>query len=64
MLSRALYFTTDINQIPEQLYVAVAQVIAYVYNLNAVDKFSSTPEKPFPQVPPELSFDSFGNVSS
>jgi flagellar biosynthetic protein FlhB len=65
VLSRALYFTTDINQqIPEQLYVAVAQVIAYVYNLNAVDKISSTPEKPFPQVPPELTFDSFGNVSN
>ena len=65
VLSRALYFTTDVNQqIPEQLYVAVAQVIAYVYNLNAVDKISSTPEKPFPQVPPELTFDSFGNVSN
>ena len=55
---QALYFTTDVNQqIPEQLYVAVAQVMTYVYNLNAVDKISSTP-KAFPQVPPELTFDS------
>ena len=34
-LARALYYTTRIGQeIPEPLYVAVAQVLAYVYQLN------------------------------
>ena len=35
-LARALYATTEIEQeIPAELYVAVAHVLAYVYQLNA-----------------------------
>ncbi|MFQ5469310.1 MAG: flagellar biosynthesis protein FlhB [Gammaproteobacteria bacterium] len=44
-LSRALYFSTELNQeIPAGLYVAVAQVLAYIYQLKAkVNKFSEAP---------------------
>lgn len=35
-LARAIYFTTDLNQeIPRGLYVAVAQVLAYVFQLRS-----------------------------
>ena len=35
MLTRSIYYTTDINQeIPEDLFVAVAQVLAYVFQLS------------------------------
>ncbi|MEZ5565116.1 MAG: flagellar biosynthesis protein FlhB [Gammaproteobacteria bacterium] len=37
LLARALYWTTDLGQdIPAQLYLAVAQVLTYVYRLKAV----------------------------
>ena len=35
VLSRALYFTTQLDQpIPEGLFVAVAQILAYLYQLD------------------------------
>jgi flagellar biosynthetic protein FlhB len=35
-LARALYYSTDLNkEIPQGLYLAVAQVLAYVYQLKA-----------------------------
>lgn len=38
-LARALYYTTEIDQeIPEPLYVAVAQVLAYIFQLRAYRK--------------------------
>lgn len=39
-LARSLYFTTDIgHQIPDKLYLAVAQVLAYVFQLkNAINR--------------------------
>lgn len=56
-LARALYYNADIGQeIPAGLYVAVAQLLAYVYQLRAV---RTTDRKPpvlpeeFP-IPPEL----------
>ena len=50
-LARALYFTTEINQsIPEELYLAVAQIIAYVYNLNSVNKAGMQNSKPKPKI--------------
>lgn len=56
-LARALYFSTDINQeIPEKLFVAVAQVLAYIYQLRNAVANRSTPPAP-PQnlpVPPEM----------
>jgi flagellar biosynthetic protein FlhB len=38
-LARAVYFTTEIEQeIPSELYLAVAQVLAYVFQLKAYEK--------------------------
>ncbi len=39
LLTRSIYYTTEVNQeIPEQLFVAVAQVLAYVYQLDLYNK--------------------------
>jgi flagellar biosynthetic protein FlhB len=57
-LARALYFTTDLEQpVPESLYHAVAQVIAYVYSLEAAQPGMNQVKKPQPKVPPEMQFD-------
>ncbi len=49
-LARAVYHTTKLNQeIPAGLYVAVAQVLAYVFQLRKRD-----PLRPAPQLPAEL----------
>jgi flagellar biosynthesis protein FlhB len=47
-LARALFFSTDLNQeIPEKLFVAVAQVLAYIYQLrNAVLNRTTPPVPP------------------
>ena len=48
MLTRAIYFSTKLDQeIPRGLYVAVAQVLAYVYQVDRSQKYGSVmPEKP------------------
>jgi flagellar biosynthetic protein FlhB len=57
-LARALYKHTDIDdEIPEALYSAVAEVLAYVYQLRAYTKGSSDqyPDRPGKlPVPPEM----------
>ncbi|MGZ3183714.1 MAG: flagellar biosynthesis protein FlhB [Telluria sp.] len=57
-LARALYKHTDIDdEIPEALYSAVAEVLAYVYQLRAYTRGSSDhyPERPNKlPVPPEM----------
>ncbi|HEX7817075.1 flagellar biosynthesis protein FlhB [Dyella sp.] len=55
-LARALYATTDIGrEVPAALYVAVAQVLAYVYQVKqALAHGVSPPEPPRPDVDPEL----------
>lgn len=55
-LARALYHTTDIGQeIPHGLYVAVAQVLAYVFQLRDVQKNGGKkPSRPKPDVPEEF----------
>lgn len=56
-LARALYTHTDLgDEIPEALYTAVAEVLAYVYQLKAFGKNGGTrPEKPRTlDVPPQL----------
>jgi len=57
-LARALYKHTDIDdEIPEALYSAVAEVLAYVYQLRAYSKGSTDqyPDRPNKlPVPPEL----------
>ena len=57
MLARALYAHTKLDQeVPAALFGAVAQVLAYVYQLKAALQ-NNTPllmDAPDPQVPPEL----------
>ena len=61
LLARALYFTTEVGGfIPPGLFFAVAQVIAYVYNLNSLTPTMEKPAKPKPKIPPELMFDELG----
>ncbi|MEW6444920.1 MAG: flagellar biosynthesis protein FlhB [Pseudomonadota bacterium] len=52
-LARALYQTTDLNQpIPSELYRAVAQVLAYVYQLREARRQGAvTPPRPDVDVP-------------
>ena len=46
-LARALYASTDLNrEIPAGLYVAVANVLSYVYQLNAIEAGDEIPEQP------------------
>ncbi|WP_346948966.1 flagellar biosynthesis protein FlhB [Dyella sp.] len=55
-LARALYATTELGrEIPAALYVAVAQVLAYVFQLRqAVAHGDAPPVPPSPQVDPDL----------
>jgi len=46
-LARALYFSTDLNQeIPRNLFLAVAQVMAYIFQLRQVKKHGGEKPKP------------------
>ncbi len=63
LLARALYFTTKLDHpIPEALYQAVAQVIAYVFSLNQSYGRGQEVVKPTPSVPDEMKFDANGNL--
>ena len=64
-LARALYFTTKINQpIHEELYFAVAQVIAYVFGLNSFQPGTGELRKPVVDVPSSVRFDQNGNLET
>lgn len=56
LLARALYWTTDLNQeIPSQLYLAVAQVLTYVYRLKVVrESGGQWPDRPVVDVDEKL----------
>ncbi|MDP2016443.1 flagellar biosynthesis protein FlhB [Hydrogenophaga sp.] len=57
MLARALYAHAELDgEVPSALYTAVAQVLAYVYQVKAALKGQGAMpgEMPVPQVPPEL----------
>jgi len=61
LLARALYFTTKLDHpIPEALYHAVAQVIAYVFSLNQSYGRGHDVVKPTPSIPDEMKFDANG----
>jgi flagellar biosynthetic protein FlhB len=61
-LARALYFTTETEHpIPEELYHAVAQVIAYVFSLEASTPMQTTRSKPMVKVPPTMLFNPDGS---
>lgn len=58
-LARAVYFTTRENQmVREELYVAIAALVAFVMAL----KRGQNPRRPVVDVPPELRFDGDGKV--
>jgi len=62
-LARAVYFTTEIDdEIPEGLYMAVARVLAYVFNLR--QQFSSAKQSDFEMadlpIPEDMQFDAKG----
>ncbi len=60
-LARALYFTTEPEQpVPEALYHAVAQVIAYVFSLEGAQPGRGGMRRPLPKVPPSMRFDAAG----
>jgi flagellar biosynthetic protein FlhB len=58
MLARAIYYSTEASQeIPEKLFMAVAQVLAYVYQLKAFRKGKGKRPAPLSNdlpIPPEL----------
>ena len=62
LLARALFFTTEVKQeIPDSLYTAVAQVLAYVFQLNELQAGAPRPAMPSPTVPDDFQFDPEGN---
>jgi len=64
ILARALFFTTELDAfIPEPLFEAVAQVIAYIFNINSINRSNMTQSKPTPRVPDDMIFDSDGRQS-
>jgi flagellar biosynthetic protein FlhB len=61
-LARAIYFTTEVEQqVPEDLYHAVAQVIAYVFSLEAASPVNPPHAKPQVKVPPNMLFNADGS---
>ena len=59
LLSRALYFTSEIGQeINDGVYTAVAAVLAYIFRLDR----GETPPEPMFEIPSELQFDEFGKA--
>jgi flagellar biosynthetic protein FlhB len=61
-LARAIYFTTEVEQqVPEDLYHAVAQVIAYVFSLEAASPMNPPQPKPRVKVPPSMQFNPDGS---
>ncbi len=66
-LARAIYYTTDIDrEIPAPLYMAVAQILAYVFQLKAWrPEHGRKPKAPEQlPVPPDMVFDQRGRKSA
>ncbi len=62
-LARALYFTTELDQpVPEALYYAVAQVIAYVFGLAQLRPGVAPMSKPMPKIPASMLFTADGKL--
>ena len=62
-LARAIYFTTELEaEIPAPLYLAVAQVLAYVFQIKSYNKGQGKKPKPLGDfaLPPEMYFDQSG----
>ncbi len=58
MLARSLYYNTEVgDEVPEQLFVAVAQVLAYVYQLDQFKRRKGSRPKPLAKelpIPPDF----------
>ena len=64
-LARALYFTTNVDQpIPDALYYAVAQVIAYIFSLGQIRPGVPSMVRPHPKIPESMMFDADGKLIS
>lgn len=64
-LARALYFTTELEHpVPEALYYAVAQVIAYIFSLGQIQPGLEPMRSPKPKIPASMQFDSNGQLIS
>ena len=64
-LARAIYFTTEVEQqVPEDLYHAVAQVIAYVFSLEAASPMNPARPKPQVKIPPSMQFSPDGKKAT
>lgn len=62
-LARALYFTTELDRpVPEALYYAVAQVIAYVFSLAQIRPGVEPMMRPHPDVPTSMLFNADGKL--
>jgi flagellar biosynthetic protein FlhB len=62
-LARAIYFTTELEEeIPAPLYLAVAQVLAYVFQIKAYSKGQGKKPKPLDEfeLPAEMRFNTAG----
>ena len=62
-LARAIYFTTEIDrEIPQNLYLAVAQVLAYVFQLKAYEEGDGRKPRPLGKVelPEDAHYDQRG----
>ena len=57
-LARAIYYSTEVNhEVPQKLFMAVAQILAYVYQLKAYKNGKGKHPKPLKKdlpIPPEL----------
>ncbi len=66
VLARAIYYTTDLNEeIPEPLYLAVAQVLSYVFAVND-SQYGGRADAQMPdvEVPSDFHFDTDGQPAS
>ena len=66
-LARAIYFTTEIDsEIPGSLYLAVAQVLAYVFQLKSFQSGGGKRPKPMAdiEIPADVNYDANGKISS
>jgi len=65
VLARSIFFTTELNEaVPESLYYAVAQVIAYIFNLNSFARGAKTAKKPIPKVPDNMRYNADGTLAT
>jgi len=61
-LARAIYYTTELErEVPEELYHAVAQVIAYVFSLEAASPQQPARSKPAVKIPASMMFNADGS---